>query len=67
LEVLYALLSKIKSRLTQFIIKRGEREKNKKRKKKPYKYNETPITTPPVPLERYQRDESNDTKEGHER
>ena len=43
------------------------REKNKERKKKPYKYNETLITTPPVPLERYQRDESNDTKEGHER
>jgi hypothetical protein len=68
LEVLYAILSKIKSRLTQFTIKRGERErKTRKEKKRPYKYNETPITTPPVPLERYQRDESNDTKEGHER
>jgi hypothetical protein len=34
LEVLYAILSKIKSRLTQFTIKRGEREREKQGKKK---------------------------------
>jgi len=47
-------LSKVKNRLTQFTIKRDEREDNKERKKKrPRRHIKSPMTTPPVLLERY--------------
>jgi hypothetical protein len=63
----YATLSKVKNRLIWFTIKREKRKKNKdkKEKKQPQGHTETRITTPPVPLERYRRDEFNNTKEGH--
>jgi hypothetical protein len=65
-------LLRAKNRLTQFTIKikrRGERKERKtmEEKKRPQKHTVTPIMTLLISLERYQRDESNDTKEGHKR
>ena len=57
-----------KNRLTRFTIKREEREKNKeKKRKRSRRYTEISTMTSLVLLERYQRDESNNIKEGHER
>jgi hypothetical protein len=65
-------LLRAKNRLTQFTIKikrRGERKERKtmEEKKRPQKHIVTPIMTLLISLERYQRDESNDTNEGHKR
>lgn len=65
-------LLRAKNRLTQFTIKikrRGERKERKtmEEKKRPQKHTVTPIMTLLISLERYQRDESNDTKEGYKR
>jgi hypothetical protein len=67
-------LLRAKNRLMQFTIKikrRGERKKKekqwKKKRKRPQKHTVTPIMTLLVLLERYQQDESNDTKKCHKR
>ena len=65
-------LLRAKNRLTQITIKIKRRRERKERKtmeekKRPQKHTVTPIMTLLISLERYQRDESNDTKEGYKR
>ena len=45
--------------------RRERKTRIKRKKKRPQGHTETRITTLPVPLERYRRDEFNNTKEGH--
>jgi hypothetical protein len=52
---------------TRFNKERRERREKKGKKERLWRHTETPMTTPPIPLERYQRDESNNTKKGHQR
>ena len=47
------------------ITMKEEREKKKKKRKSPWRHIEALITTLLIPLKKYQRNESSNTKEGH--